>query len=246
MSTYTPERRVPNFDRTTCNIMLYGPTGAGKSMGAASAPGPIMYLNGDGDDALDLAHATFGDKLHEYPVTKDNAKQTLDWAYIEAQKGEYETVVLDPIGEIYQALLDQASNSGHISLSMRGDASTKLQRFSRLLRDLPVNFIICAQESVEDQGDEVSRRPQVGPTQGTLSEKLMQMMGIIGYVGVVQDESEGGSGQRRHMAQLVEARGRKAKGRLGVLGDSRETNLTEWIELMSKALKEIKGKDEKK
>ena len=40
---------------STVNVLLYGPAGAGKSTAAASAPGPVMFINLEGPNALHYA-----------------------------------------------------------------------------------------------------------------------------------------------------------------------------------------------
>src|SRR4051812_15374995 len=37
---------------TTINVLLYGPGGCGKSVAAATAPGPVMWVNCQGRNAL--------------------------------------------------------------------------------------------------------------------------------------------------------------------------------------------------
>jgi len=42
----------PVYGPETMNCLLYGSPGAGKTTGAATAPGPIVWVNLDGSNAL--------------------------------------------------------------------------------------------------------------------------------------------------------------------------------------------------
>lgn len=231
MSELTFEK--PELTQDVWNICLYGPTGNGKTIGACSAPGPLLLVNAEGADRSRKAHGLYGDKVKEIKLDKTNAAKVLEQVFLSAQKGEFKTYVFDTAGEIYQALLDEASNSGKISLPMRGDAVEKLERYYRAMRDLPVNVVIVAQEQIEDQDEEIVRIPQVGPQKARLSGKVQEFVSILAYVGVIPEE---GDTPRRYVGQLVEAHGRKAKDSSGGLGDYRDLDLTDWIETATKAM----------
>src|SRR6187402_2452551 len=59
----------PVADDHHLNVFLYGPPKTGKTMGGASAPGPILYLNGDRPNAVVMAKRKYGDKLHIAKIT---------------------------------------------------------------------------------------------------------------------------------------------------------------------------------
>lgn len=215
----------------TINIGLYGPGGTGKSVGAASAPGPILYGNAEGETALLYARALYGDeKIHEYSVTK---AADLDALFLHMKDGcEEQTFVLDTIGETYQRLVEELAGSGRASLQNYGDVNTKLERFIRAIRDLPINVVILAHEQVDDNDDGgATRRPATGGKK--LPEKLVAMMDVIGYTAVVPPTDDEPA---KYVVQLVEAKGRRAKDRSGALGVTRDLNLGEWIGLAVEAL----------
>lgn len=230
---------TPEASQDAWNIVLYGPTGNGKTVGACSAPGPLLLVNAEGPDRSRKAHGLYGDKIKEIKFDKTNAAQVLEQVYFSAKAGEFKTYVFDTAGEIYQAELDQRSASGKISLPMRGDAVEKLERYYRSLRDLPVNVVIVAQEQIDDQEDEAVRIPQVGPQKARLSGKVQEFASILSYIGVVPEE---GDNPRRYVGQLVETAGRRAKDSSGSLGDFRDLDLTEWIEMASAAMSEKSSK----
>lgn len=216
----------------TLNIALFGPGGTGKSVGAASAPGPILYGNAEGETALLYARGLYGDeKIHEVAVSK---AADLDALFLHMQGGcEEQTFVLDTIGETYQRLVEElAGAGGRASLQNYGDVNTKLERFIRAIRDLPINVVILAHEQVDDEEGEVTRRPLTGGKK--LPEKLVAMMDVVGYTAVVPATDDEPA---KYVAQLVEAKGRRAKDRSGALGVTRPIDLSDWIPVAVEAMR---------
>lgn len=227
---------TPDTTNEFWNVLLYGPGGNGKTVGACSAPGPVLLVNADGPDASRKAHAIYGDKIRE--VVFDGAK-TLDevFLYVTSKDGEdVKTVVLDPLGEIYQKLFEEMGGERKDMLKNHGDTQTKIERFVRSFRDLPINLVLVCHEEVADQEGETIRRPLTGGKK--LPEKIVGMMSIVGYCGVVPADPEKDETEPTYVAQLVEARGRRAKDRSGGLGDSRTLNLSEWFPLATEAIKD--------
>lgn len=208
----------------TLNICLYGPGGTGKTVGACSAPGPILVLNAEGPGALRFSRERYGDAIREVEVT---GAETLDESYLYLQKGEggEKTVVIDTIGETYGKLLANFGGA-RPSLQNYGDTNVKIERFVRALRDLPINVVLICHEQVDDGDGEVTRRPMTGGKK--LPEIIVAQMDVVAYTGVIpatEDEPA------RYVGQLVEAQGRRAKDRTGKLGEFRDLDLSEWIQV---------------
>jgi hypothetical protein len=215
---------TPSTAPPTINVLLYGPPGTGKSMGAATAPGPILYLNAEGAGAVRLVHQTHGDKIRE--VVVDSSK-TLDEAFLYLRDGNgIKTVVIDTVGEVYRVLLEEVSGGKTTpSLQNYGDVNTKIERFVRALRDLEINVVLIAHEQVDDDGETPTRRPMTGGRK--LPEQVMAQVDVVAYTAVVPPTDDE---PRKFMGQLVEAKGRRAKSRwMDALGSFRELNLTEWL-----------------
>lgn len=219
------------------NVLLYGQPGSGKSTAAASAPGPILWVNADGPNALAYARKVArASKTSIFEVRIEpgqDARSVLREVMVhvkERKTPEVQTVVLDPIGKIRDALIAQIVQQGSKnSLQQFGEVSKLLGDFIRFLRDQPVNLIILAHEDIQDAdaGDRVVR-PMIG---GQLTEKVPADMDVMAYCAVVRDDDS-----VRYMGQLVEGRGRRAKDRSGGLGTVRELNVSEWITTFRAAL----------
>lgn len=206
----------------TLNVCLYGPGGTGKTVGACSAPGPILVLNAEGPGALRYSREMYGDKIREVEI---EGEDTLDEAflYLRDGKGKEATVVVDTVGELYGKILENKGGA-RPTLQQYGDTNTKIERFVRALRDLPINVVLICHEQVDDGDGEITRRPMTGGKK--LPEIIVAQMDVVAYTGVVpatEDEPA------HYKGQLVEAGGRRAKDRTGRLGDFRDLDLTDWI-----------------
>lgn len=214
------------------NVMLYGPPKTGKTVGAATAPGPILYLNADRPNATRMAHRRRGDDLREVHV--ESLQTLLDAA--EAIPGDYKTVVLDPLADVYRLILEGLSARAlSPQIQQYGDAATHLERFCRWLCDQDVNAVLVAHEiEVPDDDGGVNHLPFVSTKSGSpvLAAKMLAMVDVIGYTGVAEGE---GDEPNRYMSTLVNARGRRGGDRFGVLGNARSTDLSEWVELAREA-----------
>lgn len=213
---------------TTLRILLYSSAGNGKTSAAFTAPSPIILINADRPTASRAARKR--NPQTEVIEVQFAGAETLTDVYLRVKNGETDaqTVVLDTVGEAYRMLLDQAAGSAaRPSLAQYGEAQTKIDRWVRAMRDLPVNLVLVCHEEIKDDDEGRIVRPFTGGK--NTPEVIMGQMDVVAYVKVVTAEN----GEAKAIAQLSEARGRRAKDGTGELGVSREANLSEWIAAVS-------------
>jgi hypothetical protein len=221
----TPLVFVQPASEVPLNVCLYGPTGAGKSVGACSAPGPVLVLNSDRESALRFARKRFGeDKLHEVPYRNSETLQAIT-QYVKSGDSDEKTIVIDTFGEIYEQLVHEI---GGIVPPIQAYQKVQgiLKDFVRDLRNSGKHVVFVCHEQIDDSEEGGAlRRPMAGGQK--LPEWLMGKMSIVAYCTAIPGEKE--TDPVRYVGQLVQAKGRRAKDDSGALGPWRELDLTEWF-----------------
>ena len=231
---------VEQGEDVNVNVFLYGPPKTGKTIGAASAPKPLLLLNAEGNpNSTRLAHT-----MHEFDEAKIENVETLIAAVYELETGKYKTVVVDPLAPMYRVLLGHLSNDAfRPTLNQYGDTGTHLERFCKKLIEMPINVVLVTHEitmAADDDGT-IERLPFTGTKNPAIGLNLLSEVDVIGYTGTVEQDD----GPPKYVAQLINARGRRGGDRFDTLGVSRELNLTEWVDLAHEATKKApKGQKE--
>lgn len=221
---------TPAATPPTLNVLLYGPPGTGKTVGACSAPGPVLVLNAEGPGGLRKSRELYGDEqIVEAPF---RGKVTLEEAYLRLRDGKAKerTVVLDTVGEAYRVLLEEVGGDSP-RIQDYGTVNTLLERFVRSARDLDVNVVLVAHEELvrDDLTGETLRRPVTGGKK--LPAQAMAQVDVVGYTGVLTHDD----GRVEYVAQLVTSHGRLCKDRSGRLGTTRPLDLSEWVKTATAA-----------
>jgi hypothetical protein len=147
---------------------------------------------------------------------------------LNADEGMVDVVVVDTVGECHRRLLEEASDRAiRPAINHYGDVSVHLERFCRALCEKPVSTVfICHDHPVKDESaGQMVRLPWTGTTNPALGQKLMAMVDIVGYSGVVASEDG-----KVFAAQLVSQQGRSGGDRYDVLGDWVEMDLGDWMD----------------
>lgn len=226
MSTTAPAKRTLKFvtpesrpSRTA--ICLYGPPGTGKSTAAAGMPGPILYLNAESSSALDFARSR-GAQIREFPVT---GKQSLIDASLYLRDGGdgEQTVVVDPVEDVWRILVEEMAPTGRPTLQQFGDAGTLIERFARfLVKDADVHAVFVCHENPMDTGDGILLMPMTGGRKNP--QILAAMCDVVAYTGVIQSKDK----EPRYVAKVTPDERRYAKNRNGILAPVVDLDLAAW------------------
>jgi len=164
-------------------MVVYGKGGVGKTTFAATAPEPLI---------LDFENGTkyLGERGFNVKVSRIQK-----W-FSESDKIEllenikpFKTIILDPLGEAMEKLINGSTlsgpkyrqNDGSLTMSGWGEAKKQMRNFIKWLRDSGKNIILVAHVSEEKNGDELVNRIQVATK---LREEIPNIVDVISYMGV--------------------------------------------------------------
>lgn len=195
-------------------MLVYGMGGVGKTTFASTFPKPLLldFENGAkyfGERGIEVDVAVFKNWLS----IKD--KQELA-TVIE----KYETVIVDPIGEAMEKLLNDPEvakgqkyrqASGDLTMAGWGQVKKEMRNFIKWLRDSGKNIVLVAHVDEKDDEGRIIRRPLIATK---ISDELITMVDVVGYMTVITQEGE----QKRVIS--VDASDEKivSKDRTGKLG----------------------------
>jgi hypothetical protein len=222
----------------TFNVLLYGEAGAGKSTAAATAPGPILWVNAEGPGALAYARKVARErstKIFEARIARNiSPRPVLGQVIQHIREGAdpvVRTVVVDTVAKVRDGLIrDMVTPGAKNAIQQFGEVAKVLEEFVVVLRDLPVNLVLLCHEDIADVDGERIVQPLIG---GALTQKIPGDMDVVAYCGAAQDPD---SKDTQYLGQLAPARGRRAKDRSGALGHVQPLDLTVWLETFQAAL----------
>lgn len=229
-----------DVDAFSFNGILIGPPKTGKTAGAASAPGPILYLNSEVEQRLRYARMKYGEKLKVINV-RSAAQMRKIWKLLEGPH-PYKTIVVDSIGELYNALLAELAkqNTGTMKnkpkLDQYGEAGEAVRTFCKMLIQLQgINTVFVAHDFVvTDEATGTSEHLPLASTTGKggvkLGRQLLGYVDVIGYTGVTRDAE---TGAEEYVALLRPHNGYPGGDGFNCLADEkgmRKVDLSEWIE----------------
>ena len=164
-------------------MIVYGKGGVGKTTFAATAPGVLILDFENGSKYL-------GQRGIKAAVVRLSAWLTeQDKHELRTEIKKYQTIVVDPLGEAMEKLMDSSSLNGpkyrqpdgSLTMAGWGEAKKKMRAFIKWLRDTGKNVIIIAHDSEEKDGEQIVHRIQVATK---LREELPTIVDVISYMGV--------------------------------------------------------------
>jgi hypothetical protein len=214
-------------DSHALTCILYGPAKQGKTTAALSAPGPILYVNADRKSAARFARRIHGTDRFQEIEFQGRPTMELVSTYLRTNEGGFQTVVLDTGGRAFDRVMEDVAGLSP-QVQHWGQVQTLFERWIAALCRTGLNVVIVCHEQIDDNDDDLLRQPMIGSKK--FPAKIMGLVEIIGYCAFVPGgtRDDGTEVPDRYMAQLVQLRGRRAGDATGVLGQSRELDLSEW------------------
>lgn len=172
--------------RPTINCLIYGAPGTGKTSLAASTERCLVADVENGALFLGL-HGVQAD------IVRIEKWDDISELYTLVKDGQYDTVVIDPLGELLEKLIEKLKAEGYaqgkgdsMSLSLQGwgVAKDRFKKALRMFRDLNVNVVLIAHSSEKKDEDMTTVRPKM---QASLDEDVCAMMNVVGYLKMVSD-----------------------------------------------------------
>jgi hypothetical protein len=233
----------------TFNVLLYGGSKTGKTTAACSSPEDVLLVNADVPNASRFARLRYPEtweiEIEGFATLVEIAAGLKDGSL------KAKTIVIDTVAELHRRLLEEQSNRAvRPSLPIYGDVSVHIERFCRsLCTTHGVNVVlVCHDQAVKDDASgEFVRKPYTGTSNPALGNKLLSMVDIIAYTGVVEEQDS-----VRFVGQLLAGKGREGGVRgvpVGVLGKVSDLNLSEWfatIRAAEQAAADLKATSEAK
>lgn len=218
----------PEAVDATYRVCLWAPSGEGKSVGAASAPGPIVVLSADRPGAYRTPRRLHRDTvLMETPYKNAQSFVDLFRFLRDHPTGQAtKTVVLDYFGGIYDKLVEEVPKKSDGDPNWQA-VNKKIFSFIQALREFDINIVIVAHEKLSDgkKGDGKLYPSLGGPA---LINKIMAEMDIVAHV-----EREGEGKAAKYMARVASGHGIVGKDSTDALGERPELNLTAWFETVA-------------
>lgn len=206
-------------------MMVYGAGGVGKTTFASTAPKPLLV---DCENGAKY----FGLRGIEMDVAKVNSWSDMEGLFDIAKSGQYETIIIDPIGELMEKLkrfmiakADRklVQSDGSPSMAGWGWLKDTMRSTIKILRDSGVNLLLIAHVDEKGDEDKLVKRPMI---MTKLSDEIVNMVDIVGYMTVADD-----NGTPKRII-IVDPSSDKyiAKDRTGQLGRIIPPNFKEIIE----------------
>jgi hypothetical protein len=202
-------------------VVLWAAPGEGKSVGAASAPGPILVISGDRPGAYRFARRHHNDKDIREVRFVDSQTLADAYTYLKGDGQDVRTVIVDPFGPIYDKLAEEFPTAKG-ETNWQG-LNKKIKGFLFSLRALDVHVVIVAHEKLND--GEGKLYPQLGGP--ALINTILAESDIVAHVER-QADREGEPPQ--YVAQLAPTGSHVCKESTGLLGARRPLDLSEWFE----------------
>lgn len=176
-------------ENTTVMMMVYGLGGVGKTTFASSFPKPLLLDFENGAKYFKERGINIDVSVLKTWLTDEDKKQ------LGASIAKYETIIVDPIGEAMEKLINGDSvkgakyrqSGGDLTMAGWGEVKKQMRNFIKWLRDTGKNVVIVAHVGEKMDEETMVKRPLIATK---LSEELIAMVDIVGYMQVISVDGE--------------------------------------------------------
>lgn len=205
-------------------MLVYGAAGVGKTTFASTAPKPLLV---DCENGAKY----FGLRGIKMDIAKVNTWSDMNGLFEIAKSGEYETIILDPLGELMEKLKrfmittmgkKYAMDDGSPTIAGWGWLKDTMRSTIKILRDSGVNLLIIAHVEEKESEGLLVKRPKV---MTKLSEEILGMMDVVGLMQTITIE-----GELKRVIRVQPSDTFEAKDRTGQLGQVVPPNFAEIVD----------------
>ena len=206
-------------------MLIYGEGGVGKTTFASTAPRPLIV---DCEDGAKY----FGLRGINVDVAQVKAWREMRDVLDIAKGDDYDTIVIDPIGELMDKLKRHMLSLNDSKLVQKDGSPTMagwgwlkktMRDYIKVLRDSGKHIILVAHIEEKSDEDRMIKRPKI---ETKLSDDLVTMVDVVGYMTIVQNE-----GVSKRVIIVDPANDKyTAKDRTGQLGKMIEPNFTNIVD----------------
>lgn len=137
-----PLKSTKDKDNQFINVLVHGPSGAGKTSLIATCTNPLIISAEAGLLSL---------RQHDFPVFELNNYEDLAEAFVIANEGDYDWVCVDSLSEIAELCLIKYKKENKDGRMAYVNMADTMHDLIRALRDLPKNvYFTSKQDKVKD------------------------------------------------------------------------------------------------
>ncbi len=170
-------------------MIVYGRGGVGKTSFAASAPKPLMIDFENGSKFLGSRGINIDVWRTSKWVTTAEKKELLEIIK------EYDSIILDPIGEAMELLIESSeirgnkyrTSDGSPTMAGWGEIKKQMKNFIKWLRSTGKNIILVAHDNEVQTENGLHHRVMIATK---LSQEIVNMVDVVSYIMVQKKGNE--------------------------------------------------------
>ncbi len=199
-------------------MLVYGQGGVGKTTFTATAPKPLLADCENGSKY-------FGLRGIHMDVALIESWNDIEQFYLHVKAHpEYETVVVDPIGELMEKLKIHLLKSkekkwvqydGSLTMAGWGEMKDRMRNFVKSIKDLNRHMILVAHVEEKEDDGKLVKKPKI---MTKISEELIALVDVVGFMETVRQQGEGGEMVDKRIIRVQPSDRYESKDRTGQLG----------------------------